>query len=184
MRKLSLLLCALTITLSHAATLHKMEFAEQIKVDGKTLELNGLGARLATFFKVKVYVAGLYLEKKSMNPKSIIDSVETKKLVMKFLRSVDAQKLKDAWKESLLKNVKDINKFKNELKAFNDAMVDVEKKDVMTILFKPSGVVLTMKGKALPEIQNAGFSQALLSIWLKNPPNDELKEGLLGKIIE
>ena len=38
---------------------------DQLQVSGKTLQLNGLGLREATIFKVRVYVAGLYLEQKS-----------------------------------------------------------------------------------------------------------------------
>ena len=63
--KTSLLILSLFFSLNLSAkTLHKAKFDDKSTVAKKELILNGLGVRLATLFKVKVYVAGLYTEKK------------------------------------------------------------------------------------------------------------------------
>ena len=45
-----------------------VSFSEQAQVDGSTLTLNGLGLRQATFLKVNVYVAALYVANVSSDP--------------------------------------------------------------------------------------------------------------------
>ena len=57
-----------------AAELAGVVMPEQVTVDGKTLVLNGLGLREATFLRVDVYVAGLYLEEKSQDADKTQDS--------------------------------------------------------------------------------------------------------------
>ena len=57
-----------------AAQLQGVQMPDQVQVEGKTLVLNGMGIRKATIFHVKVYIAGLYMEKKSADPKAILGS--------------------------------------------------------------------------------------------------------------
>src|SRR5207247_9289332 len=64
------------LTLSLAARASAGELAgvtlpDRIQVDSRTLVLNGMGLREATFLKVDVYVAGLYLETTSSDPGAI-----------------------------------------------------------------------------------------------------------------
>ena len=55
-------------------TLDGITMPDTATVGGKDLQLNGLGTRKATFLKVKVYVMGLYLEKKSQDGQAIAAS--------------------------------------------------------------------------------------------------------------
>ncbi len=66
------LVTLMTLSPVRAATLSGVNMPDQKTVNGKTLVLNGLGMRTATFLKVKVYVIGLYLESKSSDDKAII----------------------------------------------------------------------------------------------------------------
>ena len=50
---------------------------DSVKAGGTDLVLNGLGIRKATFLKVKVYVAGLYLPQKSGDAGKIIGAWST-----------------------------------------------------------------------------------------------------------
>src|SRR5206468_927651 len=72
---------------------------DRITVETKTLTLNGMGLREATWLKVDVYVAGLYLETRSSDPEAIIASEQTKRLVMRFVRAVDRDALLKGWNE-------------------------------------------------------------------------------------
>ena len=51
---------------------------DAIKVSDKTLTLNGMGLREATFLKVDVYVAGLYVENVSSDAGMLVTSNETR----------------------------------------------------------------------------------------------------------
>ena len=67
---------ALAIALSslgQAASLHGKNFADKATVKGSELVLNGIGTRIA-FMVVKVYVAALYVDKKTNNAEEILKS--------------------------------------------------------------------------------------------------------------
>src|SRR4051812_33766428 len=102
-------LAALALALSAASAATAAEFngvrmPDQVKVGEKTLKLNGFGLRQATFLKVNVYGAGLYLEKPSHDGEAIANSDELKSIEMVFLRDVDAGKTSEAWEEGIEKN--------------------------------------------------------------------------------
>lgn len=63
--------------------------ADASTVEDRPLVLNGMGVRKATIFRVKVYVAGLYLERRSRSAADIIRSEQTKRLDVVLLRDVD-----------------------------------------------------------------------------------------------
>ena len=68
------LVAMMSLSPAQAAKLAGVTMADTVTLDGKTLVLNGLGVRAATFMKVKVYIIGLYLENKSSDAKAIIAS--------------------------------------------------------------------------------------------------------------
>src|SRR5262245_65111893 len=70
---------------------------DSISVHGKQLVLNGMGLREATMLKVDVYVAGLYLETRSSDPAQILQSNQTKRIVLRFVRDVDRKDVVKAW---------------------------------------------------------------------------------------
>jgi len=157
-------------------------FPDQIKVNGKTLILNGIGLREATIFKVDVYFAGLYLEKKSQNEKEIINSTRIKKIHMQFVRNVSKEDQRDAWQTSLKKNCKtNCDSYKPQLDKLNDLMADIREKDTMSYIFYPDKVDVHMNGKMLGVITGESFPGVLLSMWIGVPPNEGLKYGMLGK---
>ena len=90
---LSLFTILFFVNTTYAKDLAGLEFEDK----QENLILNGLGIRKATVFKVKVYVAGLYLESQSANPVEIINSAQNKKIVMKFLRDVSSKKIRNAY---------------------------------------------------------------------------------------
>jgi Chalcone isomerase-like len=63
-------------------------------------------------------------------------------------------------------------------------MNDVAEGDEMVLTEIPGkGVTFALKGKDLVTIPGEDFAKVLWSIWLgSEPPNPDLKEGLLGKL--
>jgi hypothetical protein len=157
---------------------------DSVQVDGKSLVLNGLGLREATFLKIDVYVAGLYVEKKSSDAAALM-APGTKQLVMHFVRSVGKADIVKSWQEGVEKNAKSqAGAVKERFERVYAVMNDVAEGDEMVLTEIPGkGVTFALKGKDLVTIPGEDFAKVLWSIWLgAEPPNPDLKEGLLGKL--
>lgn len=157
---------------------------DRIQVGGRTLVLNGMGIREATFMKVDVYVAGLYLEAKSRDAKAILAKDRPWRVVMRFVRDVDREDLIDAWNDGLEKNGGDRKgALAGRVKTLGGYMRDVKKGQTATVTYVPGeGTTLAIDGQARPPIPGADFGRFLLSIWLgPEPPDEGLKRGMLGR---
>ena len=73
---------------AHAAELDGLQVPDTLRVDGKTLHLNGFGLRTYSVLGIHIYVASLYLEQMSTNPEQIIQSPATKLLTVRFERLI------------------------------------------------------------------------------------------------
>lgn len=177
-RKGFLLICLSALVI--AAELDGLKFADQITKGKETLVLNGLGKRLATFLSIRVYVAGLYVPKKSNKTDEIVSMKGTKVIHLKFQRDVDADDIKSAWVKASKDNIKDFSEIESSLNTLNQQMVDIKEGDEMMFTFTSEGVVATVKGNEAAMVNNSKLSETLLRVFIDNPPNDELKEGLLG----
>ncbi len=170
-----------TLSPVHAATLGGVNMPDQTTVNGKTLVLNGLGMRTATFLKVKVYVIALYLESKSSDAKAIIESNQAKRIEMHFVHDVSAKKLRDGWSEAFENNYQDVASIKDEISKFNASMRDVKSGDSIVLDFSGDTVHVLVNATKIDSIMSNAFQQAALSIWLgPKPPNKDLKAGILG----
>lgn len=169
-------------SLSAAVETAGVSFPESMQVADTQLTLNGTGIRKATWLKVKVYVAALYLETKSTNAPAIISEASPKRLVMHFVRDVDAQKLQEGWSTGFEKNGTDLSKISDRIVLFNSSMVDMKAGQEIVLDFYNNKVDVNIAGQFVQSIEGNDFQAALLSIWLGvNPPNEELKQGLLGR---
>lgn len=168
---------------AQAKTCEGVAFPDQVKADGAALTLNGLGLRKATFLKVKVYVGALYLPQASQDANAILKANAPKQLVLHFVRDVGGDDLSKGWDEGFENNAgEQLAALKPRIDAFKAMMTDVKKGDTLSMRHKPgAGVEVAVKGAAKGAIKGDDFARALFAIWLgQNPPNDELKTGLLG----
>ena len=162
------------------AEMKGVKFDDEITLAGKKLVLNGLGLRKKVIlFTFKVYVAGLYLEKKSKNANEIINSNQIKRLEMKFMRDVDGDKIAEAYIEGLKNNGVDISKFPDEVKKLTSKITDIEEGQKITFDFLKDKIDIN-HGKVNFQITNKKFMPHVLKLWLGKAPNSGLKEGLLG----
>jgi hypothetical protein len=180
------LLCAVTlITPALGAELAGVTMPDSTTVDGKTLVLNGLGLREATFLKIDVYVAGLYLETKSSDAQAILGATtETKKIVMQFVRNVKQSKMEEAWREGFEKNAGDaLAEFEERIGKFLGWIPAAKTGSTMGLTFLPGkGVQVEIDGAIQGSVPGDDFARLLLSIWLgPDPPNAGLKDGMLGR---
>ena len=166
-----------------AGELAGVTLPDQIHVDSRALVLNGMGLREATFLKVDVYVAGLYLEARSPDASQIIASEGTKRLVLHFVRDVGRGNLVEAWDEGFAKSAgPGLAALRDRVTTLDTWMVDVKRGETLVFTQIPRrGVVVEVKGQTKGTLDGADFARALWGIWLGDrPPNPELKKGLLG----
>ncbi len=158
-----------------------VSFADKVSNGGQELVLNGLGTRKATIFGVRVYVAGLYLLERSKNPEQILKSSVSKTLIMRFVRNVSATEMIDAWKGGLEKNNDNYTILVPKLEELTKGLGDTKIGDEIIMEFSGDSVQLKAKGGVQNLVKGKDFAEAILKIWLgPKPPNEELKEGLLG----
>ncbi len=160
-----------------------VNFPDQMQVEGTALTLNGLGLRQATFLKVNVYVAALYVAKPSKDPAPILGSNTPSELVLQFVRDVGADDLRKGWDEGFAKNSgAQLPALKERIAMLNGWMGDMKTGQRLVFIHKPgAGIEVTVNGTAKGTIKGDDFAKAFLSIWLgADPPNPEIKSGLLG----
>ena len=162
-------------------------FTEQVEVDGSALTLNGVGARKATMVKLLVYVAALYVPKSSSDGNAILGSGLPYQLVLQFMRNVSASDVSNGWEQGFAKNAKaQLPALKERIATLNGWMADLKAGERLTFVFRPgAGVEVDVNGKAKGTIKGDDFGKSFLSIVLgADPPNPELKAGLLGGVCE
>lgn len=167
---------------SHAGTLAGVSLPETVQVGSRTLVLNGLGLRKK--FMVKVYVAGLYLERKSSDPGAILKGDIPKQIVMHFVRDVSKNQIAAAFEESFANNSSsETATMKSGIAQFLGALESLKDGDQMVLTYIPStGTSLAINGKDRLTIAAPNFASMLFAVWLgPKPPNADLKKGLLGQ---
>jgi hypothetical protein len=160
-----------------------ISFADQAQTDGSALTLNGLGLRQATVFRVNVYVGALYLAKPSNDPTTILGSNAPYRLVLQFVRNVDAGDITKSWTEGFERNSgSQLAALQERIATLNGWMTDVKTGQQLIFSFKPgTGVQVNVNGTVKGTIPGDEFAKALLSIWLgATPPNPQVKAGMLG----
>jgi hypothetical protein len=166
----------------HASTLAGVTLPDTAQLGSTTLVLNGLGLRKK--FVVKVYVAGLYLERKSSDCDAIVKAEAPKRIVMQFLHGASKSQMADAFEESFNNNSPDAKQvLKAEIERLLAALEAVKEGDQMVFTYVPAkGTTLAINGKEKLTIAAPAFGPVLMSVWLgPKPPNADLKKGTLGQ---
>ncbi len=179
---LSLLLATGAAT-AEEATCRDISFPRHVQVNGSDLTLNGLGVRKATFLKVNVYVAALYVVQPAHDPKPLIGSDTPQQLTLQFVRNVGVDDLRKAFVEGFERDdVGQSAALKERVARLNAWMSDMKTGQRLTFIRLPhSGVQVVVNDVQKGLIEGDDFARALITIWLgATPPNPELKSGLLG----
>ena len=175
-------LCLAPMVNLQAADLAGVTMPDSVQVGNTTLVLNGLGLR--TKIVVKVYVAALYLPRKSADAEGIAKADAPKRLVMQFVRNVSKKQMTEAFTDSFHDNAPDAKKTVGvDIEHFLAALEPLRDGDQMTFTYIPDvGTTFAINGKDKLTIPGLGFSQALFAVWLgPYPPTAGLKKGLLGQ---
>jgi hypothetical protein len=183
---MTIIMAGLMAAPSVAEELKGVDLPGQIQVNGSQLVLNGMGLRQATSLKVNVYVAGLYLTEKSSDPQAILQSSAPKRLVLHFLRNLGSRDLTKAWDDGFKNNAADqIPALKERIEKIKSYTKDMKTGQELVFTHKPgAGIEVSIDNTPVGMVEGDDFSKAFLSIWLgPNPPNQSLKDGLLGTLV-
>ena len=151
---------------------------DTVTVEGKTLQLNGMGLR--TKFIFKVYVAGLYLQTKGGTAKDIIARDELRRVDLFMLRDLGKDSITEAIEAGVEKNSKaDLPKLKDRLAKLNSLVTAMKNGQTFRILYVPGkGTSISGTDTVIP---GKDFADAIFNVWLgKSPVDDDLKKGMLG----
>jgi hypothetical protein len=160
-----------------------ISFPLHTQVNGSNLTLNGLGVRKATFLKINVYVAALYVTRPSHDATPLIDADTTQQLVLQFVRNVGVDDLRKAFVEGFERvGAQQSAELKTRIEKLNGWMEDMKSGQRLVFTRLPRmGVWVSVNGEDKGILEGDEFSKAFISIWMgATPPNPELKSGLLG----
>ncbi|MFP4477665.1 MAG: chalcone isomerase family protein [Desulfatibacillaceae bacterium] len=186
MKKFIIAIAALLLLANgaHAEKIAGVEIPEKMELCNQNLVLNGAGIRKKLW--VKVYIGALYVENKSSSDTALLNADESMAIRMHFVYDkVGADDMVDSWSGSLGETSKDymtqgqdrVEKFKA---LFNRDIVENDKYDM--VYAPDKGTTVFFNDRELGSIEGLDFKKALFAVWLgDDPPNDALKEGMLGK---
>jgi len=181
----ALILAAVVLAQSSAASAADLEgvtLPDTRVADGAQMRLNGIGLRTFSIFGIPIYVAGLYLERRSDNPDSILHSPDRKLLDIRFLRDVDAADAREAWRDGFEQNCKAPCYLEpGDVQRFLAAVTSMHKGDESSLLFTSKGVTVTLNGRPMGAIADPHFAELMLATFIgPEPPTPRLKRELLG----
>ncbi len=170
------------LSLARAADLNGVAMPDTRMADGTPMQLNGIGLRTFSVLRIPIYVAGLYLERRSDNPDAIMHSPETKLLDIRFLRDVDAEEARKAWLDGFERNCKKpCHLDPRDIQRFLAAVPPVHNGDETILLFTPNGVSVWLNGQSMGAISDPHFAEIMLATFIGvEPPTPRLKRQLLG----
>lgn len=170
------------VSVARAAELDGVSMPNTQWVDGERLLLNGIGLRTYSIFRIRIYVAGLYLEQRSHDPQTILRSKGLKLLQVQFLRNVSAGEARASWRNGLAKNCQPpCHLSANDVREFLAAIPAFHKGDWSRLIFDSQGVDVRIDGHLLGRITDPHFAQVMLSTFIgPAPPTQQLKRELLG----
>lgn len=158
---------------------------EQQQVYGQALQLNGAGSR--TSMGTKIYLAALYLPKKSQDADSTIHTPSTKRMLLLFKRNVRASIVVATLREGIKLNANESNliALQPALQQMESALSEIYETragDQLALDIANDGsVALFYNDKPAGSLSGPEIGPAMLKIWLgKKPANDELKNALLA----
>jgi hypothetical protein len=173
----------LSMTTARAGECKGIHFADRAVVEGTDLTLNGIGLHRATFLRVDVYLAALYVAPPSQDAHTLIDSDRPQELILHFLRNVSVRDIRDQWTKDFVHVVPDRPaSLMQRVATLNDWLSDMKSDQRLTFVRRPGeGIQVVVNGALKGTIPGDDFSRVFMSIWLgAAPPSAGLRAGLLG----
>lgn len=178
---LSLVLCLFSVALFADGNIVDKVTSESFPAtvsfdyNGQHYDLQGTGVATKKFF-VSVYSVAHYLQSgagsNADKVEQILQDNLAKQLTLKWVRNVEADKVKEGFNESFKQTLSpsDYSRLQNEISQFLQFFgQNANKGDVDVIRWIPGGhVQVVINGKVAGEITNKDFAVGLWNIWFGN----------------
>jgi hypothetical protein len=182
---MAVLLICTPPAMSGAATIDGVTFPPTFTVEGRTLQLNGIGLRTLTLFRIHAYVAALYLEQPSHDANAIEASPETKMLMLEYRRAASKEQIQNIFRRAAARScgpggctASDAQDFERLIAVFPP----VKEGDITTYVFSPRGVQVLMNNAPLATFDNPDLARRLLDSFIgPRAVAQSLRNGLLGR---
>jgi chalcone isomerase-like protein len=169
---------------ARAATLAGVDVPDTLQIDGYKLVLNGLGLRTLTFLKVKIYVAALYLPKKTANAQAILASPGPKVIALHHIHSGSKGQVQDRYREGEKVNCGG-GGCDAALQADFERLVasagPVDEGDVTLYIVTDKSFRVVFNGREVIAFTGNRLGNMIIEGFIgAHPPSETLRAGLLG----
>jgi hypothetical protein len=169
---------------AYSATIDGYSLPDVYPLPGQSLVLNGIGIRTLTIFRVRVYVAGLYVTQKTTDAAALMSSPEPEVVLMQFLRSASKSTIEKQYREGEEKNCGHGECPPGDQPDFEHLVAATPARAVgqtLAYIITSKGLELLADNKLVVSIDNPGLAKRILAGFIgPNPPSSELKARLLG----
>jgi hypothetical protein len=173
----------MAVSFCDAKEISGVNIPETLEAGQVSLSLNGAGVR-SKFF-VKVYVGGLYLQQKSDDPVSIIETDDPMAIRLQITSSmITSEKMENATREGFSNATNgDVAPIKDQIDKFISVFKEIKENDIFDLIYIPGkGTEVYKNSEYHSIIEGLPFKQALFGIWLcDKPAQKSLKNDMLGK---
>ncbi|MFC1642047.1 chalcone isomerase family protein, partial [Myxococcota bacterium] len=163
---------------AHAASCVGVAMPNRTSIDGTPLVLNGMGVREVTFLKLDVYVAGLYLERRSDDGKAIAYAEQVKQMRLTFVRDVGRDDMVAELDQAFRKAAgSEYEKLRTRFEALKSWLPALQPGDKFVTTYRPGkGLEVRHNARLLGIVPGADFARTVFLAWLgDHPPNAGLK---------
>jgi hypothetical protein len=156
---------------------------DSVSVAGKPLMLNGIGVRTKTFLRIKVYVAGLYLEAKSNSATQILAADSARRLELRMTHKSPRPRIVGELSDGFERSAQGkLSSLKPRLDKLLGAVTDLDEGQSLVLTYLPDqGTTIQCSGGRAVSVPGKDFADATFAIWLGTAAiDDDLKRQLLG----
>ena len=166
------------------ATLEGTTFPDRYEVEGQSLVLNGIGVRKVTIFRIKIYVAALYLPRPNHDAAEILASSGPKVIRLEFIHSGSKAQVESEYREGEANNCghgECSPSDRTDFERLVAAAPAVEPGDTTTYFFSDKGIKVFSNNKMIGDFADVDLAHHLLEGFIgRHPPTEALRNALLG----
>jgi Chalcone isomerase-like len=171
-------------TVVRAATLADVQVPDTLSVDGKSLVLNGYGLRTLTFLKVKIYVAALYLPKRSSDARAILASPGPKAIVLHYIHGGTKDQVQDRYREGEKVNCGNGGcdpALQADFEKLVASALPVNEGDINEFIVSDKGFRVLFNGRTVVAFPDTRLGNLIIDGFIgDHPPSPDLRAALLG----
>jgi hypothetical protein len=167
-----------------AATLAGVTVPDSVMADGQTLTLNGAGLRTLTIFRVRIYVAALYLPRRSHDAAQIMASPGPKVIRLQFIHGGTKAQVEKQYRDGEARNCGNGECASTDQADFERlvaAAPAVAPGDTSVFVFTDKGVKVFANERLIGDFADLDLAYRLLAGFIGDrPPSESLRDHLLG----